>query len=207
MIEGEVAFIESLPALLDIIEQSIKHNLNGLLLNNNTSNNNHTQRSPILKDLDFLLKSFKSTTQTSTSVIDAHLAQLESFASQRFQRMTYTEAVKTLRAAPSKIRKKWSFPVEWGLSLQTEHERFLADQVIKGPVFVTDYPAKIKPFYMRQNGDADGDVERETVACCDLVSELKIQSEGFFNPPPPPVPFSLFRVLESLSVGAYERSV
>jgi asparaginyl-tRNA synthetase len=120
-----------------------------------------------LKDLGFLVKSFQG-----AAAVDTHLSQLELIASSKpFERITYTDAVKMLRAAPSKIRKKWNFPVEWGNSLQTEHERFLADKLVQGPVFVTDYPAKIKPFYMRNNGDGNGDSDRETVACCDLVKE------------------------------------
>lgn len=76
-----------------------------------------------------------------------------------FERMTYTEAIDILL----KTKKKFEHPVSWGIDLQTEHERFLTDEVIKGPVFVTDYPKDIKAFYMRLNDD------EKTVAAVDLL--------------------------------------
>ena len=57
----------------------------------------------------------------------------------------------------------FKYPVEWGCDLQTEHERYIAEQVYKKPVFVTDYPKDIKAFYMRMNDDG------KTVAACDLL--------------------------------------
>src|SRR3989339_874276 len=59
--------------------------------------------------------------------------------------------------------KKFEYPVEWGIDLQTEHERYITDEVVKGPVFVTDYPKDIKAFYMRMNDDG------KTVAAMDLL--------------------------------------
>ncbi|KAI9008555.1 hypothetical protein DFJ74DRAFT_700036 [Hyaloraphidium curvatum] len=90
-----------------------------------------------------------------------------------YARMSYTDAVEVLRASG----RDFFFPVEWGRALQTEHEKFLAEEVCRGPVFVTDYPIGVKPFYMRANGDADvagaTDAEllagRVTVACTDLL--------------------------------------
>lgn len=76
-----------------------------------------------------------------------------------FERMTYTEAIDILQ----KSKKSFEYPVQWGIDLQTEHERFLTDEVIKGPVFVTDYPKDIKAFYMRQNDD------QKTVGAVDLL--------------------------------------
>ncbi len=76
-----------------------------------------------------------------------------------FARMSYTDAVKELKTA----EEKFEFPVEWGTDLQSEHERYLTDKVIKGPVIVTDYPKKIKAFYMRMNDDG------ETVAAMDVL--------------------------------------
>ena len=76
-----------------------------------------------------------------------------------FARMTYTEAIDYLKNAPV----KFEFPVEWGTDLQSEHERYICEQIIKGPVFLTDYPKDIKAFYMRLNDD------QKTVAACDLL--------------------------------------
>jgi asparaginyl-tRNA synthetase len=77
------------------------------------------------------------------------LATLEHVAGSTFARLSYTDAVKALQEA----RRSWEFPPEWGRDLQTEHERFLSEEVFKRPVIVTDYPKAIKPFYMRVNDD------------------------------------------------------
>ncbi len=76
-----------------------------------------------------------------------------------FVRITYTEAVDYLLKAD----KEFQYPVEWGIDLQTEHERYLTEEVFKKPMFVTDYPKDIKAFYMRLNDDG------KTVAACDLL--------------------------------------
>jgi asparaginyl-tRNA synthetase len=76
-----------------------------------------------------------------------------------FAHMSYTDAIKELKIA----KEKFEFPVEWGTDLQSEHERYLTDKVIKGPVIVTNYPKKIKAFYMRMNDDG------ETVAAMDVL--------------------------------------
>ncbi|MCL2486105.1 MAG: asparagine--tRNA ligase [Oscillospiraceae bacterium] len=76
-----------------------------------------------------------------------------------FVHITYTEAVDIL----SKQQDKFEFPVSWGADLQTEHERFLTEEVYKQPVFVTDYPKEIKSFYMRMNDDG------KTVAAMDML--------------------------------------
>jgi len=76
-----------------------------------------------------------------------------------FAKITYTEAVKVLKASG----KEFKYPVEWGGDLQTEHERYLTEEYFKKPVFVTDYPADIKAFYMKQNSDG------KTVAATDLL--------------------------------------
>src|SRR5215470_17131134 len=67
----------------------------------------------------------------------------------RFVRLTYTEAIRELE----KAGRTWEFPVEWGNDLQTEHERFLSEEIFKKPVIMTDYPKNIKSFYMKQNDD------------------------------------------------------
>ena len=77
-----------------------------------------------------------------------------------FGHMTYTQAIEALQ----KHKEHFTYPVVWGSDLQTEHERFLAEQVVGGPVFVTDYPRDIKAFYMRQNDDG------RTVAAMDLLA-------------------------------------
>jgi asparaginyl-tRNA synthetase len=81
----------------------------------------------------------------------------------RWERMTYSDAVKALKK--QHVVKPFTFVPEWGKSLKSEHERWLAEVFIHGPVFVTDYPAGVKPFYMRRN-DHD---EKATVACFDLI--------------------------------------
>jgi asparaginyl-tRNA synthetase len=77
------------------------------------------------------------------------LATLEHVAESDFGHMTYSDAVEELK----KSGKTWEFPVQWGNDLQTEHERYLSEEVFKKPVIVTDYPKDIKPFYMRLNDD------------------------------------------------------
>lgn len=77
------------------------------------------------------------------------LATLEHVAESDFGHITYTDAVQELK----KSGKTWEFPVDWGSDLQTEHERYLSEEVFKKPVIVTDYPKDIKAFYMRVNED------------------------------------------------------
>ena len=85
--------------------------------------------------------------------------RLEKLASSGFGRMTYTEAVDQLL----KSGKKFDYPVEWGVNLQSEHERYLCEEVVKGPLTVYDYPKSIKPFYMRTNDDG------KTVTAMDVL--------------------------------------
>jgi len=80
------------------------------------------------------------------------LATLEHVAESPFEHLPYTEAVRILEDATSKGRQ-WEFPVFWGADLQSEHERYLTEEVFKKPVVVTDYPKEIKAFYMRLNDD------------------------------------------------------
>ncbi|CAH0476415.1 unnamed protein product [Peronospora belbahrii] len=95
--------------------------------------------------------------------------RLERVVEKDFVRLTYTEAIKILQEAASGSKGKVCFEKEpkWGMDLHTEHERFLAEKFVNGPVFVTDYPAKIKAFYMRKNACDEHD--RETVAGMDLL--------------------------------------
>jgi len=87
------------------------------------------------------------------------LDKLEALAKAEFKTITYGEAINLL----SKANQGFEFPVEWGCDLQSEHERYLTEQVFKGPVFVIDYPKNIKAFYMRLNDD------QKTVAAMDLL--------------------------------------
>jgi asparaginyl-tRNA synthetase len=76
-----------------------------------------------------------------------------------FARITYTEAVDILK----KSGQQFEYPVEWGIDLQTEHERYITEKIFNKPVFVSDYPKEIKAFYMRLNDDS------KTVAASDLL--------------------------------------
>lgn len=85
--------------------------------------------------------------------------RLNGVVNAEFERLPYTQAVKILE----KHNDKFEYPVSWGCDLQTEHERFLTEQIFKKPVFVTDYPKDIKAFYMRLNDDG------KTVAAMDML--------------------------------------
>ena len=87
------------------------------------------------------------------------LERLDNILNSNFKRITYTEAVEILINSG----QKFEYPVEWGCDLQTEHERYITEQVYKAPVFVTDYPKDIKAFYMRMNEDG------KTVRAMDLL--------------------------------------
>jgi len=87
------------------------------------------------------------------------IERLKAVASADFGRITYSEAVDIL----IKSGEKFAYPVSWGIDLQTEHERYLAEKVFNKPMFLTDYPKDIKAFYMRQNDDG------KTVAAMDLL--------------------------------------
>ena len=85
--------------------------------------------------------------------------RLNSVSENKFQRLSYTEAIKILEDS----KKTFEHPIEWGVNLQTEHERFLTEELVKGPVTVYNYPKSIKPFYMRANDDG------KTSAAMDLL--------------------------------------
>ena len=94
------------------------------------------------------------------SFIDKTLFErLNNLVNSDFGKVTYTEAVEILK----KSGEKFDYPVEWGIDLQTEHERYITEKVFNKPVFVTDYPKDIKAFYMRLNDDG------KTVAAMDLL--------------------------------------
>ena len=87
------------------------------------------------------------------------IARLTNLCDNEFGHVTYTEAIEILE----KSGKKFDYPVKWGIDMQTEHERYLTEEVFGKPVFVTDYPADIKAFYMRLNDDG------KTVAAMDML--------------------------------------
>ncbi len=90
------------------------------------------------------------------------IARIEALIESEFVRMDYTDAIAVLEAAQKK-KKRFEFPISWGIDLQSEHERFLTEKHIGGPVAVVNYPRDIKAFYMRQNDDD------KTVAAMDVL--------------------------------------
>ena len=88
------------------------------------------------------------------------ITRLEHFISSDFAKVDYTDAIEILK----KATKKFEYPVEWGIDLQSEHERYLAEEHFKAPVVVKNYPRDIKAFYMKQNDDG------KTVAAMDVVA-------------------------------------
>ena len=110
--------------------------------------------------IKYIIKELPEEMEFFNKFIDPGLLdRLNLVANSEFKRMTYTEAIEILK----KSDKKFDYPVEWGIDLQTEHERYLSEEVVKGPVFLTDYPEAIKAFYMRLNDDG------KTVAAVDLL--------------------------------------
>ena len=87
------------------------------------------------------------------------ISTLEGIINSRFERLTYTEAIKLLESSG----ETFEFPVSWGLDLQSEHERYITEKRVGRPVVVTDYPRDIKAFYMRMNDDG------ETVRAMDVL--------------------------------------
>lgn len=135
MIEPEVAFAD-LDDNMELAEAMIKYIINYVLEN-----------AP--EEMNFF-----------NSFIDKELLdRLNHIVNSDFARVTYTEAVELLL----KSGKEFQYPVEWGIDLQTEHERYITEEIFKKPVFVTDYPKEIKAFYMRMNDD------EKTVAAMDLL--------------------------------------
>ena len=135
MIEPEMAFAD-LNDYMDTAEDMIKYIIRYVM-----------QRCP--DEIEFF-----------NSFVDKGLkARLEHVAGSAFGRVSYTEAVELLK----KNNDKFDFKVEWGCDLQTEHERYLTEQIFQRPVFVTDYPKEIKAFYMRMNDDG------KTVAAADCL--------------------------------------
>src|SRR5699024_2594510 len=135
MMEPEIAFAD-LNDLMDLAEDMMKYLI------------------------DYVMKNAKSELEFFNSFIDKGLIdRLENVLSSDFERITYTKAIEILEESG----KEFKYPVEWVIDLQTEHERYITEEVYKKPVFVTDYPKEIKAFYMRMNED------NKTVAAMDLL--------------------------------------
>lgn len=114
--------------------------------------------------LKFIFKYVLDNCQEDMQFFDKHISpgvieRLEHVVHTPFERTTYTEAVSILE----KANKPFEFPVKWGLDLQSEHERYLAEEYFKKPVILTNYPKEIKAFYMRTNEDG------KTVAAMDVL--------------------------------------
>ncbi|QES90245.1 asparagine--tRNA ligase [Rhizosphaericola mali] len=92
------------------------------------------------------------------------IEKLQIVLNNKFERITYTEAIEILLASPAYKKKKFKYDVSWGIDLQSEHERYLVEKHFKKPVIVTGYPKDIKAFYMRQNDDG------KTVAAMDILA-------------------------------------
>ncbi|MBQ3390265.1 MAG: asparagine--tRNA ligase [Firmicutes bacterium] len=108
----------------------------------------------------FVLENAPEEMQFFNNFIDKGLLErLNNIVESDFARITYTEAIDLLLKAD----REFQYPVEWGIDLQTEHERYITEEIFQKPVFVTDYPKDIKAFYMRLNDDG------KTVAACDLL--------------------------------------
>jgi asparaginyl-tRNA synthetase len=135
MIEPEMAFCD-LDGDLEAMEAMVKYIINTVL-----------EKCP--QEMEFF-----------NSFVDKGLLErLQNVVSNEFGCVTYTEAVDILKKSGAEFK----YPVEWGIDLQTEHERYLTEQVFKKPLFVTDYPKEIKAFYMRMNDD------NRTVAAADCL--------------------------------------
>ena len=139
MIEPEIAFAD-LEDDMDLIEDCIKFCIKYVLEN-------------CPDELEFF-----------NSFIDKSLLERLNFvANSSFKRMPYTEGIEILKEAVANGHKFDNSNIVWGMDLQSEHERYITEKVVKGPVFLTDYPKDIKAFYMRLNDD------NKTVAACDLL--------------------------------------
>ena len=110
--------------------------------------------------ISYVLENCKDELEFLNKFVDTGLLErLHNVVSNEFVRLDYTEAIEILQ----KAKKDFVFPVKWGTDLQSEHERYLTEEVFKKPVFLKNYPKDIKAFYMRQNDDG------KTVAAVDLL--------------------------------------
>jgi asparaginyl-tRNA synthetase len=158
MLEAELAFVETLDDLMDTLETAIKDVLGG------------RRMTRARRDQEVIAKSLiEDKAETPANEETDLIEQSDMFGrisgNEPFGRVTYTEAVEILKKKHAQT--PFDFPPTWGAGLQSEHEKYLAGQVYRRPVFVTDYPRDLKPFYMRLN--PKDHLDRETVACFDLL--------------------------------------
>ncbi len=146
MIEPEIAFAD-LNADANLAEDFLKFLFKELL----------AQRGD---DMAFFAERAQKEAKESNKPDPDILGRLQRFAETSFERMDYTEAIRRLESA----KKKFEFPVRWGIDLQTEHERYLVEELVGRPVVVMNYPKEIKAFYMRLNDD------QKTVAAMDVLA-------------------------------------
>ena len=153
MIEPEVAFNDIVDNM-DLAEEFIQYVIRYALDNNR-------------EDIEFLAQRLadeeKQKPQNERSEIGL-VEKLEFVLNNRFERITYTEAIDILMDSPAYKKKKFQYDVKWGIDMQSEHERYLVEKHFKKPVIVTGYPKDIKAFYMRQNDDG------KTVAAMDILA-------------------------------------
>ncbi len=154
MIEPEMAFSD-LEDDMNLAEEFIKYLINYALNNNG-------------EDLDFLatrlVEEEKQKPQNQRSEMGL-IEKLEFVINNDFERLTYTEAIEILKNSTSNKKKKFQYIVDqWGIDLQSEHERYLVEKHFKKPVILINYPKEIKAFYMRQNDDG------KTVAAMDILA-------------------------------------
>src|SRR4051812_1033272 len=118
-------------------------------------------------DLEFLkqrlLDEEKQKPQQERSELDL-IQKLQFIIENKFERITYTDAIDILLQSPAYKKKKFRYDVKWGIDMQSEHERYLVEKHFRKPVIVTNYPKEIKAFYMRQNDDG------KTVAAMDILA-------------------------------------
>ncbi|MCF8060238.1 MAG: asparagine--tRNA ligase [Bacteriovoracaceae bacterium] len=135
MIEPEVAFLD-LEGNAELAADYVKYLISYAF-----------EKAP--EELESLQKYHQFAAKGAKEPYENHLEVLQKVINSEFERITYTKAIEILQ----KSGKKFDFAPEWGVELQTEHERYLAEDYFKGPVTVTDYPRDCKAFYMKQNDD------------------------------------------------------
>jgi asparaginyl-tRNA synthetase len=114
--------------------------------------------------IDYVMKRCPDEMDFFNAMIDTTLmGRLQALLAASFSKMTYSEAITRLQMAVEKGHKFENPAIVWGMDLQSEHERYLTEKIINGPLFLTNYPKEIKAFYMRLNDDG------QTVAACDLL--------------------------------------
>jgi asparaginyl-tRNA synthetase len=157
MIEPEMAFYD-LEDNMNLAEEFIKYIIRFAIENNK-------------EDLEFLAQRLadeeKQLPQDKRSELGL-IEKLEFVLNNDFERITYTEAIDILLQSPAYKKKKFQYDVKWGIDMQSEHERYLVEKHFKKPVIVTNYPAAIKAFYMRQDDGCEPG--RETVAAMDILA-------------------------------------